>query len=50
MTFSPQNSTDYVAKLPKGQTHKFLTVEAPENQIMSERASWSSDPKLDPLT
>ena len=27
-----------------------LTVEAPETQIMSERALWSSDPKLSQLT
>ena len=28
--------------------YSFLTVEAPENQIMSERVSWTSDPKLGP--
>ena len=28
----------------------YLTVEAPENQIMSERGSWSSNSKFGPLT
>ena len=44
------NAASSIKKGVKRKARFLLTVEAPENQIMSERASWSSDSKLGPLT